>query len=205
MKIFTLLLFAMLTLVGSANAEEVNFFLTNNGNGSDLFDFEETTGTFDHPSGLTAMFTAVVDGNTGELNAAGNSFGVNAENGVIPGNPNDEASQLDGDQGDESIEIMFSGPVSATLTSVGVTSFGSGSDTGTIDIGGVSTAVDSGTSSLIPTHTELVGNTLTISHTGGNGFSLDSLTFHVKAVPEPSSLLVLGAVAGLGLCSRRRS
>ena len=199
MKIFTLLLFAMLTLVGSANAEEVNFFLTNNGNGSDLFDFGEPTGTFADPSGLTAVFTAVVDGSTGDLNAAGTTFGVNAAG------TGDQTSQLDGELGNESIEIMFSGPVSATLTSVGVSAFG-GADMGAIDIGGVSTEITTtGTTSPIPAHTELVGNTLTISYVAGNGFSLDSLTFHVKAVPEPSSLLVLGAVAGLGLCSRRRS
>ena len=112
---------------------------------------------------------------------------------------------MDGEEGAESIAITFSGPVSATLTAIDVVGF-AGDDAGTIDIDGVSTNVGSLSSSVIPAHTELVGNTLTISYTGsGNGFGLESLTFHVKAVPEPSSLLVLGAFAGLGLCSRRRS
>ena len=94
MKIFTLLLFAMLTLVGSANAEEVNFFLTNNGNGTSAFDFDETTGTFADPSGLTATFTAIVDGNTGEINATANNFGINAED-IIMDNPIDDTDQID--------------------------------------------------------------------------------------------------------------
>ena len=196
MKLFSILLFAMFTVVGSVNAEEVPFLLT----GSDgPFDFDAETGSFtDTATGFTANFTAIVAGNTGMLNATGDSFGVNATGG------GDDTDQLDGVQGAESIAITFSGPVSATLTAIDVVGFGD-TDAGTIDIGGVSTIVASGTDSVIPTHTELVGNTLTIAHTAGNGFGLESLTFHVKAVPEPSSLLVLGAFAGLGLCSRRRS
>ena len=88
--------------------------------------------------------------------------------------------------------ISFSGPVSATLTQVDIGDFGV-NDAGTINIGGNQTAIDSGTDTVIPAHTELVGNTLTIAFTAGNpadttglGFSVDSLTFHVKAVPEPS-------------------
>ena len=83
-------------------------------------------------------------------------------------------------------------------------------DSGTLDIGGIQTAIDGGIDTVIPAHTELVGNTLTIAFTAGNpantsglGFSVDSLTFHVKAVPEPSSLALL-SLASLGLLRRRR-
>lgn len=138
-------------------------------------------------------------------------MGVNAENGVIPGNPNDNTQQLDEDQGAESIEIVFSGPVNATLTGISIVSFGA-DDAGTLDIGGVSTAIAAGTATDISAFasTELVGETLTIAFTagsGGNGFGVESLTFHVKpegaAIPEPTSLALLG-LGGVTMLARRR-
>jgi len=153
---------AMVALpVVQVNADLVFFELVNDTNTT--FDFGSPTGSFADPSGLTADFTAIVAGNVGDLNAAGASLGVNAENGVIPDNPNDNTQQLDEDQGAESIEIAFSGPVNATLTEISIVSFGA-DDAGTLDIGGVSTAIAAGTGTDLSafTSTELVGNTLTI-------------------------------------------
>lgn len=200
-------LIALLALTSNpsiSHADIVTFELL--GQGGD-FDFEVQSDSFTDSSGLVATFEAFVDGSTGIINAAASGFGVNAENGFIDGNPNDATAELDGDQGEESFSITFSGPVSATLTEVAISGL-VGSDAGTIDIGGVQNALSNGTSTVIPTHTELVDNTLTIAFTGGtngagNGFSVDSLTFHVKAVPEPSSLALL-SLASLGFLRRRR-
>ena len=207
-KLAFLCLIALTALIPSPNvshADTVVFELINDTNTT--FDFGEPTATFDDPSGLSAFFEAIVDGSSGELNASGGGFGVNAENGFILDSPNDATAALDGDQGEESFSITFSGPVSATLTSIDISGF-FGGDVGTINIGGVENAIASGTDTVIPAHTELVGETLTIAFTGGttgagNGFSVDRLTFDVTAVPEPSSLALL-SLAGLGVLGRRR-
>ena len=183
-----------------SNADVVTFDLTEGGSGG-TFDFDMDSGTFPDPSGLVAIFEAVVIGNTGVLNATGAGLGVNAENGVFPGS-GDEASQLDGNQGLESIQITFAGPVSAILTEVGIAGLGT-DDSGSIAIGAEVNAIGSGTSTVIPDHTNLVGETLTIAFTAGNGFSVNSLTFEVRAVPEPSSFLLVG-ILGLGAFARRR-
>ena len=199
---------AMLALpVSQVSADVVVFELLNDSNES--FDFDAPTGSFTDPSGLVADFTAIVAGNVGVLNATGASLGVNAENGVILGNPNDDTQQLDEDQGAESIEIAFSGSVSAALTGISIVGFGA-DDAGTLDIGGVSTAIAAGTGTDLSAFasTELVGDTLTIAFTagsGGNGFGVETLTFHVKAVPEPTSLAFLGFGSVLVLGRRRRS
>ena len=198
-------LFVFISSPNTSHAQIVTFNLL--GTDGD-FDFEMSTGTFtDDATGFVLDFEAFVDGSTGVINATDSDFGVNAENGVIGGNPNDAAADLDGDQGEESFSITFSGPVSATLTEVSIGGLGT-DDTGILDIGGVQTAIASGTSTEIPVHTELVGNTLTIAFTAGtsgagNGFSVDSLTFNIVSVPEPSSLALLSLV-GLGFAGRRR-
>ena len=192
-------LIALFALVSSgpsvSHADTVEFFLTNNadGNVDDDFDFNDSMGTFDDPSGLSALFET----SNGNLNASGVSFGINAPTGA------DVPADLDAGAGfDESFTITFSGPVSATLESITVRNFGT-DDSGTIEIGGTQTAIDGGSDTEIPAHTELVGETVTIAHTGGNGFGLTVLTFHVKAVPEPSSLALL-SLASVGFLRRRR-
>ena len=195
-----LILMLSLTTLTQANADEVIFeFPTNGANGA-AFDFNSPTGSFtDTASSLIANFSAVVAGNTGDLNATTSSFGINAT-GV-----GDDSDGLDAANGAESIVITFGGPVSATLTEVDLGVFtAAGADAGTIDIGGVSTALASTNTRVIPVHSELVGNTLTITGTAGNGFSLDSLTFHVKPVPEPGSLAMLGLGSVLMMARRRR-
>ncbi|MBK1829984.1 PEP-CTERM sorting domain-containing protein [Verrucomicrobiaceae bacterium R5-34] len=195
---------AMIAASSTIGAAVVTFDLTNNE--GDNFDFNAPTGSYTHvTSGFTGDFTAIVAGSTGNLNAQSTSFGVNAENGFIPDNPSDNTGQLDADQGAESFTIQFSGPVIATLTQIDISSFG-GSDAGTLDIGGNTTAIASGSSTLIPAHTNLVGETLTIAFTAGtagNGFSVDTLTFDVQPIPEPSTTALLG-LGGLALLMRRR-
>ena len=197
-------LIALLALTSNpsiSHADMVEFELVSINNS--VFDFNAPTGTVDDPSGLSATFTSSVDGNVGDFNSTASGFGINASGS------GDETDQLDGVNGNESFTISFSGPVSATLTQVDIGDFGV-NDAGTINIGGNQTAIDSGTDTVIPAHTELVGNTLTIAFTAGNpadttglGFSVDSLTFHVKAVPEPSSLALL-SLASVGFLRRRR-
>ena len=150
-------LFVFISSPNNSHAQIVTFNLL--GTDGD-FDFEMSTGTFtDDATGFVLDFEAFVDGSTGEINATNSNFGVNAENGVIGGNQNDAAAELDGDQGEESFSITFSGPVSATLTEVSIGGLGT-DDTGILDIGGVQTAIASGTSTEIPVHTELVGLSL---------------------------------------------
>ena len=201
-------LFVFISSPNTSHAQIVTFNLLGTADDGGDFDFEMSTGTFtDDATGFVLDFEAFVDGSTGIINASNSNFGVNAANGAIGGNPNDAASELDGDQGEESFSITFSGPVSATLTEVSIGGLGT-DDTGILDIGGVQTDIASGTSTEIPVHTELVGNTLTIAFTAGtigagNGFSVDSLTFNIVSVPEPSSLALLSPV-GLGFAGRRR-
>jgi len=194
--------------VPQVKADVVVFELFNDTNA--LFDFDATTGTFSDASGLTATITAIVAGNTGDLNATASSFGINAENGVVPGNPIDDTELLDEDQGAESFSINFSGPVNATLTEIDIVGFG-GADAGTLDIAGVSTAIAAGIATDLSafTNTELVGNTLTIGFTagsGGNGFGVETLTFHVTpaVIPEPTSFTLLAFGSALMLAHRRR-
>lgn len=188
-------LFVFISSPNTSHAQIVTFDLPST-NGP--FDFGDDVGQFIDPvTGLVADFAAFVDGSSGEFNATAGNFGINAEG------TGDETDELDGDLGAESFTITFSGPVSATLTEVDIVGF-AGGDAGTLDIGGTQTLIASGNTTAIPTHTELVGNTLTIAYTGtGTGFSVNSLTFNVVSVPEPSSLALLSLV-GLGFAGRRR-
>ena len=138
-------LFALISSPGLSHADIVTFELL--GQGGD-FDFDVQSDSFTDSSGLVATFEAFVDGSTGIINATASGFGVNAENNFIDGNPTDATAALDGDQGEESFSITFSGPVSATLTEVAISGL-AGSDTGTIDIGGVQNALSNGTSTCL--------------------------------------------------------
>ncbi len=176
------------------------------------FDFNAQTGTFTDTSGgvsdglqitIASFVAGVADG---QVNATGTSLGVNA------GPTIDDTDQLDGDAGLESLTFSFNNLASiasVTLTEIDILGF-AGGDAGTLDIGGSSGAIASGTSTVIPGHGNLEGNSFSIAYTGTvNGFGITSLSFDVipaavAAVPEPNSVAMLGLLSAGFSCYRLR-
>jgi hypothetical protein len=149
--------------------------------------------------GITATLTAVV-GVGGDLNQASSEFGINATGS------GDDTSQLDGDNGDEAVDITFNVPV--FFTQVEVSLFGSN------DLGRVTIATESpvditttGATDFLANNFVPLGQTVTVAYvagTIGNGFSFDSFT--VVAVPEPTTAALLAASAlSVGMIWRRGS
>ncbi|HSR63908.1 MAG TPA: hypothetical protein VLN56_10940 [Gammaproteobacteria bacterium] len=147
-----------------------------------------------------ASFTLTQDGVTatfstpnGVLNRTSSGFGVNAIGG------GDDTNAIDAGTGiAESIEIMFSGPVS--LTGITVSDFGS-TDLGQLTAG---TNTQPVTASGFLEFGEIAvpaGNIISIGFIAGNGLSLDSITINNAAgeipsasVPEPGTFwLLLGS------------
>ncbi len=131
-----------------------------------------------------------ISANIGTLNSNSNRFGINAPNA-------DTAAELDSEDGAEAVTISFACPANVqavVLDEIDISSFGTG-EMGTLTIGANSQAIAAGTNTSIPAHTNLCGSSMVVAHTGGatlNGFSLDSITYTVTAVPEPSSIFLVG-------------
>lgn len=170
-----------------------------------VFDFSGDQGVDvdGQATGTTTVggITATVSANVGVLNRGTTNFGINSP-------ASNETTLIDSDAGKEILSISFSESVfiQSFVTRDGNSategSYTIGSSSGTfaqLTGGGAVTTTFSG-GVLLPQ-----GDLFTIQHdNGASGFSFDSIT--VTAVPEPSSviLLGLGSAAG-GLYYRRKT
>ena len=136
----------------------------------------------------------------GALNQTSTSFGINHSGGS-----SDETSQIDGDEGNETLTFSFN--VSGVLNQLDFTQFGA-NDIFTLKKGitTIFTLVDSGSSDVFLigesfTTSDVFSLTFTEGSVIGGGASLDAIK--ITAIPEPSSSLFLG-FSGLALLVRRK-
>jgi len=163
--------------------------------------------------GLTATLFAVPTTfneppqRTLELNQTSSSFGVNVANTTCGGL--EDSSLIDGGCTPESVRIIFNLPV--RLDQIVLSLYTPGSDSASLAIDGFAPTT------LLPTpsasdiynfssnNTVPVGQSIVLGYLAGNGFSFDSFT--VTAVPEPTSLILLGIgwlAMGIGALRRRK-
>ena len=133
-----------------------------------------------------------------EVNATSERFGVNSENNGPNGN--DNTSLIESEFG-ESFTISFNRDIQVnnfTLDSIGDDesfTFGTATVAGA-DLPGIIAEFEEGELTFD------AGELITISTVGAVG--LETLQLHVKAIPEPSSLLAIAGMAGLFAVRRRR-
>lgn len=196
-----LLTTAMLTAAAPASAAPVTFILSDNSQvygGQTLEDLDGLDTMTLSRGGITAILTGGnADGVNVSLNATSLSFGINST-GL-----GDDTARLDGDEGDEFITLSFSTAVffkSFTVSSLGT------DDKGSFTFSNGASGVDFTTLGTYPTGDVRLnpGETATIAHVAGNGFTFDSFT--VQAVPTPSAgVLALLGLGGLQITRRRRA
>lgn len=214
LKLYVLIAAIFFVFPTTVAAELVTYDLKGSEASGGNFDFDFQFGFFTDMSGgvandLTIALEASVAG-SGEtdlfaINADDDGLGVDAD-----GIGEDDTAQLDGVNGNESIEFLFVLPTtisSIKLHAIEIVDF-AGNDTGTLTVdGSASTAIANGTSTPVPTHDNLAETPFTVAYTAGNagdGFGLVSITLDVTAVPEPGTTALLGVLAVAGLCTRRR-
>jgi hypothetical protein len=193
MQIQLIFIVAAVLLSMPAAAATISFDLLNQ---TDTYYDEGSIESLDGSSSFSitrAGLTATISANIGILNQTGSAFGINAP---LTG---DATDQIDGDNGDEVVSVTFNQDIKLTLFEFHA--IGS-SDSGiiTLPLGGTF-AVDSvvdGLSTLI-----LAGQSISIAHVTGNGFSFDSVT--VETVPIPAAAWLFGsALLGLAGIARRK-
>lgn len=165
--------------------------------------------------GISATLTAKVEANTGVLNRTTTGFGVNAAGS------GDATAQIDGDNGRESVSMVFD--VDVLFSSIKVSGFGS-SDRGSISIAAnPAVTIDaSGVHSFASDNIVTAGQSVVLSFLSGNGFSFDSfdaeryqsnptqpdvVTPDSASVPDggASALLLLGGVGAVTWIRRQKN
>jgi len=155
--------------------------------------------------GLTATFTTMLTANDDVLNQTTGGFGINAAGG------GDITDQIDNDSGvTEFVTIMFDQPV--TFDQLVLSSFTSTEDA-SLTIADNSPVLLVGTRpakdiyNFSTDNTVLIGQSVMLAFSTGNGFSFDEFTVTLAestAVPEPATIILFGiGLAGLGGCFLR--
>ena len=199
-----------LFMAGSAFAVPVTFNLRDT---TAFADIEDGSVVRD---GITATLTPLVAGNLGVLNQTASAFGINAAN--IVGVGDDDADELDSDEGAESISITFD--VDVLWNSFVVSSFGTG-EQGLVKIAsfGPAAFASTGMHSVSADNLVLAGQSVILGHVAGTGFSFDSFTVDrwfrsTETNPSPTNgvpdagatVALLGlSLSGLGFFARHRS
>lgn len=205
----------LMAFVSGARADLITIDLR----GNSAFDFNDPSGTVTFTegilSGLSITVTALVNGVALNDSTTDGTEGVNTvADGLVVNAPGiDVTGALDGRAGLESLLFEFDDPgtlASLTLNSVTVNAVSfAGADAGEITFGSSSppgiSLVDNVPTS-VSSSPDLLGSSFTIAFTGDdstNGFAIQSFALNTTAVPEMSSLALVG-VAGLGGMLRRR-
>ena len=202
----------------SAEAAIVTFnFISTSGNGNDL-DGLASCSTSASDAGITLTLDAVanVAGGSGTFNRNGTS-GSSLDFGINAAGAGDETDAIDSGNGIES--MVFTVNASVPLSDLRIQSVdfdrftNGGGDAVRIALNGSPGATfnsddaTNDTSGLINLDQALsAGDTFSFEYAAGSaGFGLEFITFSATAVPEPSSLAVLGLLAcGAGIRARER-
>ena len=188
--------------IGNASADIVTLDFTNDG-GSVGVDLDTNPGLDELPfavdagDGLVLTVTAATGVGDLTLNGTGGSFGVNSAG-------SDSTARFDADLG-ESVTISFNRDVDIFNINFNGLSAAEGFLVGDVAVVGGENSVDFAEGVL----SFEAGEGIFLTSTGGaNGdaeVGIAQITLHVKAVPEPSSALLLAMGAGaFGLVRRRR-
>jgi hypothetical protein len=152
--------------------------------------------------GITATLTA----NIGLLNTTlVSGFGVNAPGSL------DESSLIDDGQGIESVSISFNVPVRLDQIVLSLFTGGATGDLATLIVDGFSALTLTPTAPALDVYnfsssnTVPLGQSLALAFQAGNGFSFDSFTVSITAVPEPPTALVLTVALLAMYCVSRRA
>jgi PEP-CTERM motif len=144
-----------------------------------------------------------------ELNQTSSSFGVNVAGTTCGGL--EDSSLIDGGCTPESVAVTFNLPVRLDQIVLSLFTGGTTGDLASLTIDGFAPIT------LLPTpaatdiynfssnNTVPAGQAVVLGYLAGNGFSFDSFT--VTAVPEPTSLILLGIgwlAMGIGALRRRK-
>ena len=175
-------------------------------------EFEEDDGT-----GLFAR--------TGNIISTGNTTNISGQdalgiNNITIGNTDFDAQAASGNNGGESSDInadeslIFTFDQDVEFTSIELESFDDGIDgfevlvNGTLIEGGLGDAVNAGAGlGALEGLTIAAGDQITFTVTGDDDTTsvrIETFEVHVKAVPEPSSLALLGLIGGVAMVRRRR-
>jgi hypothetical protein len=152
--------------------------------------------------GITATLTA----NIGLLNTTlVSGFGVNAPGSL------DESSLIDDGQGIESVSISFNVPVRLDQIVLSLFTGGATGDLATLIVDGFAALTLTPTAPALDVYnfsssnTVPLGQSVGLAFQAGNGFSFDSFTVSITAVPEPPTALVLTVALLAMYCLSRRA
>ena len=214
MKMIYVFAIVIAALANTSNALIIDFNLRGTAAKTALDDTDFGTFTV---NGVSATFTAIVEGNTGLMNQTTTGFGINAED--TGDDTNDATNLLDGEEGAESISISFSQSVLFTelrlssYTSPEVDSAAAGTDVAELTLNGFSAitpAPISGPDVFLYSSSNLIsiGDTVVLKWVSYNGFSFDGFKIDtavpLAAVPESGTTLTFLGLAAFGLILFRR-
>lgn len=203
-KLFALITAGALSL-GVTSMSEAAFFDLLGTQGADVDNLASGTTTVD---GIAATLSATSPAGA-ELNGSGSNFGINTPASF----GSDESTRIDNDNSTEVLTLQFLDE-SVVFESFTITS-GSGATVAAFTIGAFSGTFDfptGGTTITLNAGDELPLGGITLStldsavfslDAGGTGYSLDSFT--VSTIPEPASVGLVLAGAGLMLGRRRKA